>query len=164
MTPARAAEQVVAALRTAGSTVACAESLTGGLLCSALVDVAGASDVLRGGVVAYTAEIKASVLGVPADVLDVHGTVHELTARHLARGAARLMSAPYAVATTGVAGPGPSEGHPAGTVFVAVRAPGDEPDGEVHVRGLLLDGDRGAVRAGAVTAALLLLLEVLDAD
>lgn len=143
--------------------MACAESLTGGLLCSALVDVPGASDVLRGGVVAYAAEVKASVLGVPADVLAAHGTVHEATASAMARGAARLTGTPYAVATTGVAGPGPSEGHPAGTVFVAVRAPGDEPDGVVHVRGLLLDGDRGAVRAGAVTAALSLLLEVLDA-
>ncbi len=153
------AEQVVAALRTTGSTLSCAESLTGGLVCAALVDVPGASDVLVGGVVAYAPEVKASVLGVPDEVLASHGTVHAVTVEHMAGGVARLLGSTYAVATTGVAGPGPSEGHPAGTVFVAARGP--EPSGEVLVRRLELTGDRAAVRAGAVDAVLALLLEVL---
>lgn len=155
------AEQVVAALRTTGSTLSCAESLTGGLVCAALVDVPGASDVLVGGVVAYSPAAKSALLGVPDDVLAEHGTVHPATAEHMAGGVARLLGSTYAVATTGVAGPGPSEGQPAGTVFVAVRSPGPGSSGEVLVRGLQLPGDRAAVRGGAVEVALALLLEVL---
>ena len=155
------AEQVVAALRTTGSTLSCAESLTGGLLCAAVVEVPGASDVLVGGVVAYAPTVKASVLGVPDDVLAEHGTVHPATAEHMAGGVARLLRSSHAVATTGVAGPGPSEGHPAGTVFVAVLLPGAGSFVEVRVRGLQLPGDRAAVRAGAVDAGLAMLLEVL---
>ena len=155
------AEQVIAALRTTGSTLSCAESLTGGLVCAALVDVPGASDVLVGGVVAYAPQAKASVLGVPDDVLAEHGTVHPVTVEHMAGGAARLLGSTHALATTGVAGPGPSEGHAAGTVFVAVQYPGAGSSGDISVRGLQLTGDRSAVRAGAVQAVLALLLEVL---
>lgn len=155
------AGQVVAALRTTGSTLACAESLTGGLVCASLVEVPGASDVLLGGVVAYSSSVKASVLGVPDGVLAEHGTVHRATAEHMACGVARLLGSTHAVATTGVAGPGPSEGHPEGTVFVAVLASRAGSSGEVLVRGLQLPGDRAAVRAGAVEAVLALLLEVL---
>ncbi|CAA9321817.1 MAG: Nicotinamide-nucleotide amidase [uncultured Nocardioidaceae bacterium] len=151
------AEQVVDALRRTGGTVACAESLTGGLVCSALVDVPGASDVLLGGVVAYAPTVKASVLGVPAAVLDAHGTVHRSTAEHMARGVARLLGSTHAIATTGVAGPGPAEAQPAGTVLVAVSTAAD-----VRVRVVQIDGDRSSVRAGAVEAALLLLLETLS--
>lgn len=152
------AEQVVEALRTSGGTVACAESLTGGLVCSALVDVPGASDVLLGGVVAYAPAVKASVLGVPLAVLEEHGTVHPGTVEHMARGVAGLVGSTHAIATTGVAGPGPAEGHPAGTVLVAVLAPAVG----VRVRTLRVDGDRGSVRAGAVEAALALLLQTLS--
>lgn len=153
------AEQVVDALRTSGSTLACAESVTGGLVCSALVDVPGASDVLLGGVVAYAPAVKASVLGVPTAVLHEHGTVHPSTAEHMAYGVTGLLGSTHALATTGVAGPGPAEGHPAGTVLVAVLAPG----AGVQVRTVHLDGDRSSVRAGAVEAALILLLETLSA-
>jgi nicotinamide-nucleotide amidase len=129
-------------------------------VCAALVDVPGASDVLVGGVVAYAAHAKASVLDVPDDVLAEHGTVHPVTVEHMAGGVARLLGSTHALATTGVAGPGPSEGHAAGTVFVAVRYPGAS-SSEVSVQGLQLTGDRSAVRAGAVQAVLALLLEVL---
>jgi nicotinamide-nucleotide amidase len=130
-------------------------------VCAALVDVPGASDVLVGGVVAYAPHAKASVLGVPDDVLAEHGTVHPVTVEHMAGGAARLLGSTHALATTGVAGPGPSEGHAAGTVFVAVQYPGAGSSGDISVRGLQLTGDRSAVRAGAVQAVLALLLEVL---
>ena len=156
--PSAAAERIIDKLRAASSSLACAESLTGGLLCSALVDVPGASEVFRGGVVAYRPEVKASVLGVSAEVLERHGTVHESTAGDMARGVARLLDASYAVATTGVAGPGSAEGHLPGTVVVAVREPAD---GAIHARRLSLEGDRDEVRNAAVAAALSLLLEVL---
>jgi len=149
---------VVTALRAAGLTVATAESLTAGQVSATLAEVPGASEVLRGGVVAYATDVKASVLGVPAAHLERTGPVDADVAVAMARGAASLLHADLGVATTGVAGPGPHDGHPAGTVFVAVAAPGGGPS---RVRGLALDGDRAAVRAGATAAALELLRELL---
>ncbi|MFD1858785.1 CinA family protein [Aeromicrobium camelliae] len=147
MTVARA---VIEALRAQGATVATGESLTGGLVCAALVDVPGASDVVRGGIVAYQAELKTVLLDVPAGLIADRGTVDPDVAAALARGARSRCAATYGVSTTGVAGPGPSEGKPEGTVYVAVAGPGDD----THVEELALDGDRDAVRRGAVAAAL----------
>ncbi len=152
------AAEVVRSLRAAGLTVGCAESLTAGQVCAALADVPGASEVLRGGVVAYATDVKASVLGVPAEHLQRTGPVDAGVAEAMARGAAALLHADLGVATTGVAGPGPHDGHPAGTVYVAVAAPGGGPS---RVRRLALGGDRSAVRAGATAAALQLLRELL---
>ncbi len=152
------AGRVVAALRASGLTVATAESLTAGQVSAALADVPGASDVLRGGVVAYATDVKASVLGVDAAHLEGTGPVDAGVAIAMARGAARLLRADLGVATTGVAGPGPHDGHPAGTVFVAVAAPGEGP---ARSEGLALPGDRAAVRASATAAALRLLLAAL---
>lgn len=144
------ARDVVDALRAQDATVATGESLTGGLVCAALVDVPGASDVVRGAIVAYQPELKTSLLGVPAALIADRGTVDPDVAVALARGARSQCAATYGLSTTGVAGPGPSEGKPAGTVYVAVVGP----DGEAHVEALALDGDREAVRRGAVAAAL----------
>lgn len=150
------AERVVALLREAHLTVATAESLTAGLVSARIADVPGASDVLRGGVVSYATDAKASVLGVPADLLERTGPVHRAVAEAMAAGAARLLGADVGVATTGVAGPGPHDGHPAGTVVVAVSGP----DG-LAAEVLRLPGDRAAVREGAVRGALDLLARVL---
>lgn len=152
---------VVAALRRRGHTVAVAESLTGGALCSRLVEVPGVSAVLRGGVVAYATDLKASLLGVDGDLLAQHGAVHPQVAEAMARGVAGRLGADWGVATTGVAGPQPQDGQPPGTVHVAVHGPGGPQDGRVLT--LALDGDRAAVRAAAVAAALDLLLVLLSA-
>ena len=144
---------VIDALRGTGQTVATAESLTGGLLCATLVDVPGASDVLRGGVIAYLAETKSDVLGVERSLIDRVGTVHPDVAAAMAEGAVRVMGSTWGVATTGVAGPEPSEGKPVGTVHVAVAGPGG-----VQTRDLSLHGDRRLVREQAVDAALSLLI------
>lgn len=136
-------------LRQAGQTVATAESLTGGLVCATLVDVPGASTVVRGGVVAYAADVKRDVLGVDPGLLEREGTVHPQVAAQLAAGARDVLAATWGLGTTGVAGPGPAEGHPAGTVHVAVCGP----DGTT-VQSLLLAGDRAAVRSGAARAVL----------
>ena len=144
---------VIDALRGTGQTVATAESLTGGLLCATLVDVPGASDVLRGGVVAYLAETKSDVLGVDAALVERVGTVHADVAAAMAEGAIRVMNSTWGVATTGVAGPEPSEGKPVGTVHVAVAGPGG-----VETRDLSLHGDRRLIREQAVDAALSLLI------
>ncbi len=139
-----------------GWTVAVAESLTGGLVTAALVDVPGASRVLRGGVVAYATELKHALLGVDADLLDRWGPVHPDVADAMARGVRDRLHADVGLATTGVAGPGAQDGHPAGEVHVAVVTPAG-----AQVRSLRLDGDRPAVRAGACRAVLACALDVV---
>ena len=153
MTAAVSAIDIVDALRGTGQTLATAESLTGGMLCATLVDVPGASDVLRGGVVAYLPDAKRDVLGVDADLIERVGTVHADVGWAMAEGAVRVLGSTWGVATTGVAGPEPSEGKPVGTVHVAVAGPGG-----VQTRDLSLHGDRGLIREQAVDAALSLLI------
>lgn len=157
-TPARetGVGRVVAALRSRGATLAVAESLTGGALTAVLVTVPGVSAVLRGGVVAYATDLKHDLLGVDADLLAAEGPVHPEVARQMAVGAAHRLGASHAVATTGVAGPGPADGRAVGTVHVAVAAPGT-----VRVRSLRLAGGRAALRAASVDAALALLAGTL---
>jgi nicotinamide-nucleotide amidase len=151
------AARVVAALRESGTSLATAESLTGGLLCAALTGVPGASAVVLGGVVAYSVELKAAVLGVPRDLLEAQGAVAADTASAMAAGVRRVSGASLGVATTGVAGPDPSEGKPVGTVFVAVSA--GESLGQV--RALTLHGSREQIRRRTVESALDLVLETL---
>jgi len=153
------AAEVVAALRDAGSTVATAESLTGGLVCATLVGVPGASDVVRGGVVAYAPEIKTTMLGVDADLIEARGTVDAEVAAAMACGARSRLAATYGLATTGVAGPDPSEGKPPGTVHIAVAGPQG-----VVTRLLELSGDRAAIRSGTVDALLSLLVATLGEE
>jgi nicotinamide-nucleotide amidase len=153
------AVDAVEALRAQGATVATAESLTGGLVCATLVGVPGASDVVRGGVVAYAADVKTSALGVPASLVAERGTVDPDVAAAMASGVRDRLGATYGLSTTGVAGPGPSEGKPAGTVHVAVAGP----DG-VRTRQLQLSGDRHAIRTGTVDALLSWLVATLGEE
>lgn len=156
------APELLAQLRGHGLTLGAAESLTGGLVCAALTDVPGASDVVRGAVVSYATQVKAAVLGVPAALLAEHGAVSQGCAEAMAVGARRVLDVDWAVSTTGVAGPGPSEGHPAGTVHVAVV--GTTRDGEqitAH-QALHLDGSRSRIRSLTVDAALTLLHRTLQ--
>ena len=118
----RLEEVVVGDLAAHDATVATAESLTGGLLCGALVSVPGASAVVRGGVVAYASDLKAELAGVPWPVLDRHGPVAAATAAAMAEGVRRRCAATFGVATTGVAGPDQQDGHRAGTFHVAVAS------------------------------------------
>lgn len=148
--------EIIARLEQAGQSLGVAESLTGGLLTDAFVAVPGASAVLRGGVVAYASDVKASVLGVDPELLGRRGAVDPEVARQMAAGARHVLGATYGLATTGVAGPDPQDGQAVGTVYVAVAGPGG-----VAIRDLHLGGHRGQVRAGAVSAALDLLAEFL---
>jgi nicotinamide-nucleotide amidase len=147
-------------LRSHGQTLATAESLTAGLVCAALATVPGASDCLRGGLAAYATDIKSSVLGVDATLIERHGVVSAECAEAMARCARDLFPADWAVSTTGVAGPAEQDGRPVGTVYVAVAGPRDGAVASA-VRALSLPGDRAAVRQGAVDRALVLLLETL---
>lgn len=158
-----AAERLVAALTEAGRTVAVAESLTGGAVTDAIVSVPGASACLRGGVVAYAGDLKAHLLGVPSALLDRHGAVHPDVARAMAAGVRQRLGADYGLATTGVAGPDPQDGHPPGTFHVAVAGP-------AGVEVVSASPDVGArparatVRAAARVAALDLALRRVLAD
>jgi nicotinamide-nucleotide amidase len=140
-----------------GETVATAESLTGGLLCGALVDVPGASQAVRGGIVAYAAEAKVSLLGVDGGLVAVRGTVDAEVAQQMASGVRRRLDATWGVSTTGVAGPDAVDGKPAGTVFIAVSG-----SSGARVEALHLDGGRSDVRQATVDAGLSLLLATLE--
>lgn len=106
-------------------TLAVAESLTGGLLSATIVSVPGVSAVFRGGAVTYATDTKASVLGVSRARLALTGPVDEVVAEQMADGVQRLYQASLGVSTTGVAGPGSSDGHRAGTVWIGVSRGGD---------------------------------------
>jgi nicotinamide-nucleotide amidase len=150
------AKPVLALLRERTQSLACAESLTGGLLSATIVDVPGASQVYRGGLVVYATDLKRDLAGVSGPLLGERGPVDPDVALALADGARRVCRADWGLATTGVAGPDPQNGIPVGTVYVACRGP----DGG-EVRGLTLEGERAQIRAGAVAAALAMLEEVL---
>jgi PncC family amidohydrolase len=149
-------------LRERSATLAVAESLTGGLLAVVLTDVAGASTTFRGGVVAYATPLKASLLGVPGDLLAARGAVDADVALAMADGVADRLGATYGLATTGVAGPDPQDGKPVGTVYVAYSwRDGAAPPSRQRVRLHRFAGERGAIRVAATAAALDLLAAAL---
>jgi nicotinamide-nucleotide amidase len=113
---------LIARLADAGLTVATAESLTAGLVAATLTEVPGASAVVRGGLVVYATDLKASLAGVDQAVLDRGGPVQAEVAVQLADGARRVCRADVGVGVTGVAGPDPVDGHPPGVWFAAVTA------------------------------------------
>ncbi|MEB3276941.1 MAG: competence/damage-inducible protein A [Cyanobacteriota bacterium] len=118
------ASVVLEQLRRRGDTVAVAESCTGGGLGAALAAVPGASDVFLGGVIAYANSVKQQLLGVPAELLLVHGAVSDPVALAMAEGARRLTGATWALAVTGIAGPaGGTADKPIGLVHIAIAGP-----------------------------------------
>ncbi|NNU28243.1 CinA family protein [Isoptericola sediminis] len=143
------ARDVLGAVAARGWTLGVAESLTAGMVAAELATVPGASAVLRGGVVAYATDLKASLLGVDRALLASRGAVDADVAGAMAQGARAATGADVGLATTGVAGPDPQDGRPPGLVFVAVATP----EGTA-VRRCDLTGDRPAVRSGAVAAVL----------
>jgi len=155
-TAQRDALETHAMLHERGETLAVAESLTGGALGAALVAVPGVSTTFRGGVIAYATELKSELLGVDADQLAKQGPVDPDVAVAMAVGVRERLGATWGLATTGVAGPDPQDGHPPGVFFVAMAGP----DGS-QVEARTVDGDRAAVRAAAAAAALALLRTAL---
>ncbi|WP_354569097.1 nicotinamide-nucleotide amidohydrolase family protein [Glaciihabitans sp. UYNi722] len=145
-------------------TVAVAESLTGGLLVAELIRIPGASAVVLGGVVAYNTALKHSVLGVDAELLAEHGPVHPDVASQMATGVREVLAvdgrpADIGLSTTGVAGPGPQDGQPVGTVFLGLAIRDD-----VSSLRLSLDGDRQAIRSRVVYESLQQLKSALNAS
>ncbi len=152
------ADRLSAVIASRDVTVAVAESLTGGLIAAELTTVPGASGFFLGSLVCYSTGSKETVAGVPAEILVRAGAVSEETAAALAEGAARVFGANVGISATGVAGPDHQEGKPKGTIHVAVAF-----EGRAEVNSVTGYGDRGNVRAMAVTAALDLARRVLDA-
>jgi PncC family amidohydrolase len=158
--PAELAPAAVRLLAERGLHLATAESLTGGLLSAAGTAVPGASPVFRGGVVAYATDLKHALLGVDAELLDRVGAVDPDVAAQMADGVRRRLGADVGLATTGVAGPDPQDGHAPGTVFVGVATPHGLQSVDVSLAPADV-GDRAQVRAHTVQAALRALVAAL---
>ncbi len=154
------AETVLRLARVRGERLATAESCTGGLVAGALTAVPGASDVYVGGVVAYSDDVKTSLLSVPSDVIARHGAVSEETARAMAEGVLAACGADRSVSVTGVAGPGGgTDDKPVGTVWFAVSGP----EGTVaEMRSF--PGDREVVRIRSVAVALDLVRRSIEGE
>lgn len=141
-----------------GVTVGTAESCTGGLVGHALTAIPGSSDYYLGGIIGYSDALKRALLGVPGEVLERHGAVSEEVALAMARGARERLGCDFAVAVTGIAGPGGgTESKPVGLTYVAAAGPGRD-----HSRRHQWDGDRAANKEQSAAAALQLLLALVE--
>ena len=134
-------------------TIACAESCTGGLLMSRLTDFAGASNYVKGGVVAYNNEIKNKILHVEEETLKNFGAVSNQAALEMATNVREIFFATIGLSTTGVAGPSTSEGKPVGLVYVAIVGENFSEVKEFH-----FNGTRSEIKASAADAAFELLM------
>lgn len=158
------AERVLNANRAAGRMLAVAESCTGGLVCAALTEIAGASDVFDRGFITYSNEAKLAAIGVNQDILETFGAVSIAVAWAMAQGTIRHSQADTAVAITGIAGPGGGTAKkPVGTVVFARAIRGGDPDivtADVRHFG---DLGRSEIRRQAALVALELLMPEPDA-
>lgn len=140
----------VEALKQRGLTVATCESLTGGMIASAMVEIPGASDVVRGGLVTYQSVAKTMLAGVPADMIEQYDVVSAEVARAMADGVRERLSVDIAVSATGLAGPGGgTPERPVGTVFLGISSK----RGTFAIP-LKLSGDRAKIRTLAMKHAL----------
>jgi nicotinamide-nucleotide amidase len=156
-----AAARVLDLCRARALKVTTAESCTGGLVASALTEIAGSSDVVESGFVTYSNRAKQSLVGVPEAVLAAHGAVSRQTAEAMARGALARSEAHLSVAITGIAGPGGGSAEkPVGLVHFA-GARGNE---IVHQERRFGDVGRSEVRRLSVLFALALLTELASRD
>ncbi|MFJ9622332.1 CinA family protein [Streptomyces sp. NPDC101181] len=155
-----AAARVLRLLAEHGQSLAVAESLTGGLVAAELTAVPGASQSFRGSVTAYATPLKQRVLEVDEALLTERGAVDPEVARQMAAGVRRVLDADWGISTTGVAGPGPQDGQPVGTVYVAVVGP----SGVEKVAALRLNGGRADIRRESVRSALELLADELSGN
>jgi nicotinamide-nucleotide amidase len=153
------AARLLHAFRTRGRRIVTAESCTGGLVAALLTEVAGASDVVERGFIAYSNAAKVGMLGVPVDLIAAHGAASEEVVRAMAEGALRVSPADISIAVTGIAGPGGgSEAKPVGLVHLAAARRGGA---TLHRQCRFGDIGRDGVRMRSVEAALALLQQAL---
>ena len=143
------AQSVVKKLTKKNATLSVAESITGGGLAAAITDIAGSSKVFLGGVIAYDDAVKVKELSVNKKSLSKFTAVSEEVAKEMAAGALAKFKTDYAIATTGVAGPGKAYGQKAGTVWVAIAS-----KKEVFAIALSLSGSRDLIRHATIESAL----------
>jgi len=152
------ARRVIRLAAKKGLTVGTAESLTGGMIAASLAGVAGASQVLLGGIVSYHPRIKHELLGVAQETIDGTGVVSELCARQMALGAKERLGVDIAVSCTGVAGPGGGTPQaPLGTVYLGMAGK----DG-IYVKEKHFAGRRKRVRCKTAAAALHILWDEIN--
>ena len=142
-------------MRQRGESICVAESLTGGGLAEALTSLPGSSEVFKGSITAYQSQIKISLLKIPAELISEFGVVSEEVAAAMAGGAKDLMDSTWSISTTGVAGPGPSDGVAAGTVWVAIDGPISQ------TLQLELSGTREIVRNATIAGAIAAFARIL---
>lgn len=158
---AAAAEDLLARCRRAGLRIVTAESCTGGLIAACLTEIPGSSDVIERGFVTYSNEAKQELLGVSEALLQAKGAVSAEVAEAMAAGALARSQAEVAVSVTGIAGPGgATETKPVGLVYLGFCRSGGAPS---HRR-FVFPGDRQAVRAASLAAALELLSGEVPTD
>ena len=150
-------EDALAVLREKGETLSTAESLTAGSLSSAITSIPGSSDVFLGGITAYQSSVKSSHLGVSEELITKHTVFSEEVAIAMAKGALKSFGSTWAISTTGVAGPGPSDGVAAGTVWVAIEGP------VTQAIELSLSGERDSVRNATTASAMAAFARILRA-
>ena len=150
-------EQIIEMLNNRNETISVAESLTAGGLANALTSASGSSSIFIGGLTAYRNEIKIEMLGVDSKLIEENTVVSEAVAIAMADGAIKKFGSTWAIATTGVAGPGPLEGHLPGEAWIAIRGPINQ------AIQLTLQGNREQVRSGTISTAIATLARILKA-
>lgn len=134
----------------AGITIGTAESCTGGLLGKTLTDLGGSSGYYQGGIISYANSVKEQVLGVSSETLAIHGAVSEETATEMVEGVFRILCTDYAIATTGIAGPGGgSQEKPVGLVYIGIGTPKG-----ITVHKEMFIGDRTSIRNSVAERAI----------
>jgi len=158
-TDGRTVEEIVLdRARELGWSLATAESCTGGLVAAGLTAIPGSTDVVAGGIVAYANGVKVEELGVPAELIEEHGSVSAEVAEAMARGARERLGADVAVSVTGIAGPGGgSEEKPVGLVYFHAETPAASLGGSFS-----FPGDRDSIRRRSVVASLHLVRRLLE--
>jgi nicotinamide-nucleotide amidase len=156
-------ERLAGRLLARGWKLATAESCTGGLIAAACTDRAGSSEWFERGLVTYSNAAKSDLLGVPATLIGSQGAVSEAVVRAMAVGALKASAADWAVAVTGIAGPGGgSPDKPVGTVWLAWAGRDAAGAPQLIAERQRFDGDRAAVRTATVRRALAGLIAALD--
>ena len=156
MSTHHSAALVIDLLRMNRQTLAVAESLTGGGLGAAITAIPGASDVFLGGVIAYSAGVKESLLKVGKAEIAQYGVVSEEVAIAMADGVRELLGSTWGIATTGVAGPGDADGLPAGTVWIAISGPINQSTQ------LEVEGEREVVQKASLSSAISAFARILS--
>ncbi len=152
----RLESKVVELLKEKNLTISTAESCTGGMLASKLIDVAGVSEIFKEGIVSYSNEAKMKFLGVKKETLDRYGAVSEETAKEMVMG----LQTDIGLATTGIAGPdGGSEEKPVGLVYMGIKI-----KDKIYVEKRVFKGDRNKVRERTVSHTLFTLIKILNED